>query len=127
MATGVASDAEAVEDNAAVGRELYVYYKVRAESAAAASTAVHAFQQELRAETPGLVARLLRRPAERDGVQTWMETYAIERSAGAGAGPRAEGVGATLQSRIEHGPAGLAPHLAGPRHVEVFVALERTR
>jgi hypothetical protein len=112
---------------AAIGRELYVYYKVRGDSAAAALTVVREFQQELRAETPALVVRLLRHPGETDGLQTWMETYAVEAFGRNADVPPAAGIDAELQARIERAAARLAPHLAGARHVEVFVPFDRLR
>ena len=54
-------------------RELFVYYRVRSAQASAALAAVQALQAALRDEVPGLAARVLRRPAEADGLQTWME------------------------------------------------------
>lgn len=98
-------------------RELFVYYRVRAADAAATLAAVRAFQAEVLADAPALVARLLRRPGEADGVQTWMETYSTdpERSP--------HGVSADLQARIESRALTLAPHLDGPRHAEVFTLL----
>ncbi len=109
----------------APARELFIYYKVRGAAAAAALVAVHALQQQLRAEHPALVARLLRRPGEADGLQTWMETYSI--GAGNADAPNDEGVDAELQMQIERAAAVLAPYLASPRRLEVFVALDRTR
>lgn len=98
-------------------RELFVYYRVRSADAAAALVAVQAFQAALCAEQPALVARVLRRPFEADGVQTWMETYATD------PGRSPAGVDVAMQVQIEARSTALAPHLDGPRHVEVFVAL----
>jgi hypothetical protein len=97
-------------------RELYVYYRVRGTDAAAAEAEVVALQTELRAATPGLRARLLKRPDEQDGRQTWMEIYLMESSADA------DGVGALLQATIEARAADRLTHIDGSRHVEVFLA-----
>ena len=97
-------------------RELYVYYRVRAATAADALAAVRRMQRELRARHPELIARLLRRPEAADGLQTWMETYAVDPAREGG------GVGSELQSDIENQAQALLPLLDGARHVEVFVA-----
>jgi hypothetical protein len=93
-------------------RELFVYYRVRADDAEAALVLVRDLQARLMAQHAGLIARLLRRPEETGGLQTWMETYAI---AGAGIGP-------ALQAAIDTQALTLLPLLDGPRHTEVFVA-----
>ena len=93
-------------------RELYVYYRVPDDAAAAAAREVAAVQDELRAAWPGLEARLLRRPDSSGGQQTWMETYARAPA----------GVDAAVQADIEARAARLLTHVAGPRHVEVFLA-----
>ena len=64
--------------------ELFVYYRVRLEDAVAARAQVQALHTELRAVAPDLNARLLRRPDDADGQQTWMETYALDPRAGSG-------------------------------------------
>lgn len=95
------------------GQELFVYYRAAPEHADALAAAVHALQARLCAELPGLSARLLRRPDLRDGLQTWMEVYALPVAADAPA----------LAAAIEQVATGaLAPWLTGPRHVEYFVA-----
>ena len=93
-------------------RELYVYYRVPEGAVEAAAHDVAVLHAELRAAWPGLDARLLRRPEASRGQQTWMETYARP----------SDGVDAALQVDIEARAARLLTHLAGPRHVEVFVA-----
>lgn len=93
-------------------RELFVYYRVRADDAEAALVLVRGLQAALMARHPGLVARLLRRPEETLGLQTWMETYAM---AGSGIEP-------ALQAAIDAQAGTLTPLLDGPRHTEVFVA-----
>ena len=99
-------------------RELYIYYRVRPDRAAAAARAVRAFQQSLRAAHPGLVARLLRR-GDDPGRQTWMETYAFGTAPRHGAD---QGVDAALEAAIASGAAAFAALLDGPRHVEAFDA-----
>ncbi|MEO7009988.1 MAG: DUF4936 family protein, partial [Caldimonas sp.] len=84
----------------------------------AARAQVLALHAELRAFAPALNARLLRRPDDADGQQTWMETYALDPSAGSA------GVGADLQAEIEARAARLVTRTAGPRHVEAFVAFD---
>lgn len=85
--------------------ELYVYYKVRDEHAAALAPQVCAMQARLIA--PG-AARLLRRPESQDGVQTWMEVYPDV----------PEGFAAALEAAAA--TAGFAGLVEGPRRVEVF-------
>ena len=97
-------------------RELYVYYRVRAAESAAAEAEVRGLQTELRAATPGLQTRLLRRPGEQDGRQTWMEIYSMESAVDVG------GVSARLEATIEASAAERLTHIDGSRHVEVFVA-----
>jgi len=96
-----------------MNNELYIYYRVRAPQAPAARVAVLQMQSALRAAHPALVARWLRRPDEDQGLQTWMETYAIE----------AGGVTDAMRARIEAQAAlVLQPFIDGPRHTEVFIA-----
>ena len=92
-------------------RELFIYYRVRAADAHAAQAAVSQLHTQLRGWYPRLNARLLRRPAEENGPQTWMETYASP-----------DGVSDAMQTRIESEALMLAPLIDGPRHTEVFVA-----
>jgi hypothetical protein len=54
--------------------DLYVYYKVRAPSAAALAPRVRAMQAAL-AAGHGVATQLKRRPDDKDGLQTWMEVY----------------------------------------------------
>ena len=91
-------------------RELFVYYRVRSVDASVALAMVQKFQARLREQHPHLIARLLFRPEETDGAQTWMETYATDGA----------GIGTELQSAIEAQARVLLPLLAGPRHTEVF-------
>ena len=97
-------------------RELYVYYRVPEGDAVAAETEAREFHARLRAQTPGLVTRLLRRPDASGGRSTWMEVYAMD--------PQVEpsGVSASLQADIEREAARQLTRIDGERHVEVFVA-----
>jgi hypothetical protein len=92
-------------------RELFIYYRVRAADAPAAQAVVAQLHAQLRGMYPQLSARLLRRPAEANGSQTWMETYASP-----------DGITDAMQTRIESEALVLAPLIDGPRHTEVFVA-----
>ena len=96
-------------------RELFIYYRLRSIDAAAAQAVVLTCQDQLRAHCPPLIARLLRRPEETDGYQTWMETYTTD--------PLREpaGISPELQAEIERGAQALAPWLVGSRHTEVFI------
>ena len=95
-------------------RELFIYYRLRSIDAAAAREVVSVYQARLRQAYPALSTRLLRRPEETDGEQTWMETYSTD--------PMQEpaGVSADMQSAIESQGLALAPWLRGTRHTEVF-------
>ena len=98
-------------------RELFIYYRVRSEQAAAALVAARSFQARLGQAFPELRMRLLQRPEATDGCQTWMETYATDpMNAPQGITPAHE---AAIESMAE---AALLPYLAGPRHTEVFIA-----
>mgnify|MGYP001766004705 CR=1 FL=1 len=92
-----------------MSRSLFVYWKVDAAAAPAAIAQAQAAQAGLRAQWPGLEARLWRRDDTAPQV-TVMETYAA-----------AGGIEAADQVLIE---AALAQALAGlgsgARHVEVF-------
>ena len=101
-------------------RQIFVYYRLASEAEASAVSAVLRLQAALMRETPGLVAQLLRRPAEAGtegsrAVRTVMETYAMD------ARVNDEGVSAELQALIEARMAeALAAVIDGARHVEVF-------
>ena len=97
-------------------RELFVYYRVPATDADAARVEVRALHAELRASMPALRLRLLRRPGESAGQQTWMEIYATDPSI------QPAGIGEEQQARIEAVAARMLTRIAGPRHVEVFIA-----
>lgn len=97
-------------------RELFVYYRVSCADAAVVLAQVQALHAELRTLEPFLQARLLRRPDEANGQQTWMEIYATDPAR------VPAGVGIRLQAEIETRAARLLTANVGPRHVEVFVA-----
>lgn len=90
--------------------DYYVYYRVRAESASDLQAKVLAMQSAL-LSTHGVSASLKRRPEEKNGEQTWMETYL--------AAP--EDFLPTLDAAAVQ--AGLASLTSGPRHTEIFVDL----
>lgn len=90
--------------------DFYVYYKVAARDAAVLAPLVHAMQRRL-AHEAGVQVQLKRRPGDQDGLQTWMEVYP-------GVG---DGFGAVLAQAVD--AAGIAPHLAGPRRLELFTDL----
>ena len=94
-------------------RELFIYYRIATSDAATAHEIVTAFQARLRTRHPGLTARLLRRPEEHLGRQTWMETYKH---------PAAGGIDDALAADIEREALALAPLLQDTRHIEAFVA-----
>lgn len=95
------------------GHELFIYYRVAAGDAEAVMAAVRGMQARLCAERPGLRARLLHRPELRDGLQTWMEVYALA------PGDAVDAAALAIERAAERT---LGAWLAGPRHVERFVA-----
>jgi hypothetical protein len=98
-------------------RELFIYYRVAASNWHDAIDTVRAFQQRLCAQHDGLLARVLRRPDERNGEVTLMETYACVR-------PGLGVVDESVEARVEAAAQALQPWLLGKRHVERFEALE---
>ncbi|MGJ7917180.1 DUF4936 family protein [Massilia sp. LXY-6] len=90
--------------------DLYVYYKVREQDAAALAPRVRAMQAAL-AASHGLAFQLKRRPETREGMQTWMEVYPGTPDAFAN----------ELDRAAAH--AGLDALIAGPRRTEVFLDL----
>lgn len=97
-------------------RELYIYYRVRADAADQAIGAALAMQERLCRQHPGLTARLLRRPPAQEPEPTLMEVYAYRRE---GAPP---GVPRAVEAEIAAAAiASLTPFLAGERHTEYFV------
>ena len=95
-------------------RELFIYYRSRVECEAAVAALVRGFQAQLAIEHPALTARLLRRPEPKDGLLTWMETYAL-----ATMNPD-HAIDAGLQLQIESAAACLRGVIEGERHTEVF-------
>lgn len=96
-------------------RELFVYYRVRAGKETSARHAVSALQMRLRRQFPQLNTRLLCRSEAFGGVQTWMETYAMD------ARPDGAGITVEIEQEIEAQARALAQYIAGARHTEVFV------
>ena len=96
-----------------MARELFIYWKLGEAQSAAAIRATAEMQVLLRAQHPGLQARLYRRADVKAGVMTLMEVYG-----------HAAGVDAGLQAAIERAAA-QALHVwqDAPRHVEVFETL----
>jgi len=90
--------------------DLYVYYKVRTQDAAALEARVRALQAAL-AQAHGVAPQLKRRPETRDGLQTWMEVYPSVSDA----------FDAALETAAN--AAGLDGLIAGPRRAEVFMDL----
>jgi hypothetical protein len=99
-------------------RELFIYYRVDPAHACALREAIHRWQATLSAECPGLIARLLVRADETPhGMETWMETYAMD------ARTSAQGIDDALAARIAREAGALCRgRTAGDRHVEAFRA-----
>ena len=104
-------------------REVFSYYRVRCCDATEFQAAIHSFHSQLTALYPSLHARLLCRADagadEKDGEQTWMESYATD--------PQRvpAGVDEAMQAEIERCATALAPWLRSARHTEVFMALRK--
>jgi hypothetical protein len=95
---------------AAPERELYLYWRARADAVEAAMVAAQDWQAALAARHPQLECRLLRRADA--GPPTLMEIYR-----------RPGGIDEALADEIRRaGDAHLRPWLDGARHVEVFTA-----
>ena len=88
--------------------DLYIYYQVREDKAAALQLAVSAMQARLSA-AHGVAAQLKRRPEAKDGLHTWMEIY-----------PAVAGNFEAILKLAVH-DAALPALTAGPRHTEVFM------
>jgi hypothetical protein len=90
--------------------DLYVYYKVREQDAAALAPRVRAMQAALMLPNQA-PHQLKRRPDGKDGLQTWMEVY--------------PGVPERFASELEQAAtqAGLDTFISGPRRAEVLVDL----
>lgn len=91
-------------------RSLFIYYRIASADAAIARGAVEAMQHTLRERHAGLQVALWRRPQEKDGMQTWMETYT-----------HPDGVDESIEADIASAAVALQTWVQGPRHVEVFV------
>ena len=92
--------------------DLYVYYRVRSETAPTLHPLVIAMQARL-AGQHGLSISLKRRPGESNGEQTWMEVYLAT----------PDGFDKVLQQAVT--AAGLDAHISGPRHTEVFMDISK--
>jgi hypothetical protein len=90
--------------------DLYVYYKVREQDAAALAPRVRALQAGV-AGQHGVHPQLKRRPGTSGGLQTWMEVY--------------PGVAADFPAQLETAASGadLAGLIDGPRRAEIFTDL----
>lgn len=88
--------------------DLYVYYKAGSYQADLLRTKVIAMQAALNARY-GVNATVKRRPAEHNGLYTWMEVY--------------QAVPPDFESALEQaaGSAGLNDLIDGPRHIEQFL------
>ncbi len=92
-------------------RTLFIYYRVAVTRGPGALQAVQSMQHGLRERHADLKAELLRRPEEKDGMQTWMETYS-----------RPGGVDAALEADIAQAAEDIQRDwIQGPRFVEAFV------
>jgi len=90
--------------------QLFVYFRVRADDAAAAVAALRRLQAGWMAEDSGLRCELMQRVDEPAGHVTLMEVYR-----------HAQGVAPAWRQRIEHeAGATLAHWLVGERHQELF-------
>ena len=88
--------------------DLYVYYRVASAHAAELRDRAEAMQHDL-AREHGIRGQLKRRPAEKEGMQTWLEVYA-------GVTPAFE---AALEQAVHD--AELPALIAGGRNTEIFV------
>lgn len=88
--------------------DLYIYYRVRNENAAALRGIAAAMQEHLSGQY-GVVCGIKRRPEEREGRQTWMEIY--------------EAVSPEFEQALEQAVVrnGLDALIDGQRHTEHFV------
>ena len=92
-------------------RTLFIYYRVATGQAQPARRAVKAMQAGLCDHHAELKAQLMRRPEEKDGMQTWMELYS-----------HPAGVSPELEAELGRAAEALSQAwIQGPRHVEVFV------
>lgn len=91
--------------------DLYIYYRVRPQHANVLFGKLKALQLVLQAQH-GVSPGLKRRPAEKDGLQTWMEIY------GHLAPEAADDFQQALASALA--AAGVGALIEGERHVERF-------
>ena len=91
--------------------DLYIYYRVRDEHAAALGLRVRAMQERLAGERC-VAGQLKRRPGSADGLQTWMEIYPAT----------TDGFDAALAAAAQD--AALSELIAGDRHTEIFTDLD---
>lgn len=92
-------------------RTLFIYYRIAVTRAVPALQAVQEMQARLRERHAGLKAELLRRPEEKDGMQTWLEIYS-----------HAGGVSPELEAEIAQAAEPVRQDwIQGPRYVEAFV------
>lgn len=96
-------------------RELFIYYRIKVAGATAALAAARDFQARLRERHPGLTARLLRRPDDSNGTETWMEIYSLHDAS------QPNGITPALEAEIAREAAALDAFIAGTRHTEAFV------
>lgn len=96
------------------GRELFVWYRVRHERAEEARAAIVEMQRSLRAEWPGLQARLLARDESETG--TWMEAYSRSLPGTADDG----GIDEAIEAAIAAAASSIEPLIEGARHAEAF-------
>ena len=90
--------------------DLYIYYQVRIEDAAALSSRVQAMQARL-ALDHGVAGQLKRRTDAKDGMHTWMEVYPAAKP----------GFDILLATAAAH--AALAQLIQGMRHTEICTDL----
>lgn len=90
-------------------RELYVYYRIGRDDSAASRRQVQQLFDQLRQQHPGLQTRLLRRPPQAAGPETWMEVYT-----------HPQGVSAQLHAAIDAASRHAPQARLGERHAEVF-------
>lgn len=88
--------------------DIFVYYRVHRDNAAAALAQVMRLQRDL-GQRFGVRPAIKRRPEEKDGLQTWMEIYA--------------GVSGDFLPALQQAALNAGLLIEGERHVEIFVDL----
>jgi hypothetical protein len=88
--------------------DLYIYYRVRCENAQQLQQRASAMQAYILSKD-GIVAELKRRPAQKDGLHTWMEVYRDV----------PEGFDMMLEDALTR--AELTPLIEGERNTEYFL------